>query len=344
MMSTGCNYGKLKTNLRLAINRLKLLEKKKTELAQKSRREIADYLANGKLERAKIRVEHIIREDYLVEAMELVEMYCDLLLARFGLIQQMKTLDEGLAESVSSLIWAAPRLQTDIAELKIISDQLAVKYGKPYAVAARENGLHSVNEKLVHKLNVQAPPKPLVEKYLIEIARSHNVPYEPDVEILAEEIADEATPNVPLIEFGNDSKPPDAGFVTGPIKDNLIYPEIQCPQPDLPKPFNYPNPTLTSKGAPPIPNVQPSGPYPGPSPNIGFNIDVPAPSYESVFGDKQTPQNTGAIPKPAAPQPNIPEFFPELPSVPNTMPDSGPPNEVDFDDLARRFEELKKRG
>ncbi|GFV18665.1 IST1 homolog [Trichonephila clavipes] len=90
MMSTGCNYSKLKTNLRLSINRLKLLEKKKTELAQKSRREIADYLANGKLERSKIRVEHIIREDYLVEAMELVEMYCDLLLARFGLVQQMK--------------------------------------------------------------------------------------------------------------------------------------------------------------------------------------------------------------------------------------------------------------
>lgn len=41
-------------------------------------------------ERAKIRVEHIIREDYLVEAMEVTEMYCDLLLARYGLIQQMK--------------------------------------------------------------------------------------------------------------------------------------------------------------------------------------------------------------------------------------------------------------
>lgn len=62
--------------------RLKLLEKKKTELALKSRKEIADYISTGKVERAKIRVEHIIREDYLVEAMEILEMYCDLLLAR----------------------------------------------------------------------------------------------------------------------------------------------------------------------------------------------------------------------------------------------------------------------
>jgi vacuolar protein sorting-associated protein IST1 len=84
----GNQYARLKTNLRLALNRLKLLEKKKTELAQKARREIAEYLATGKEERARIRVEHIIREDYLVEAM--LEMYCDLLLARFGLLEQMK--------------------------------------------------------------------------------------------------------------------------------------------------------------------------------------------------------------------------------------------------------------
>ena len=84
----GCNYDKLRTNLRLAINRLKLLEKKKTELALKSRKEIADYIAASKDDRARIRVEHIIREDYMVEAMEMVEMYCDLMLARLGLIKQ----------------------------------------------------------------------------------------------------------------------------------------------------------------------------------------------------------------------------------------------------------------
>lgn len=41
-----------------------------------------------------LQVEHIIREDYMVEAMELIEMYCDLLLARFGLIESMKLVPE----------------------------------------------------------------------------------------------------------------------------------------------------------------------------------------------------------------------------------------------------------
>ena len=129
-------------------------------------------MQGGKLERAKIRVEHIIREDYMVEAMEVLEMYCDLLLARFGLIQQMKTLDEGLAEAISSLIWVSPRMQSDVQELKIVEDLLSAKYGKPYAQACKENSVGTVSVKLMHKLSVQAPPKITVEKYLIEIARS----------------------------------------------------------------------------------------------------------------------------------------------------------------------------
>lgn len=32
-----------------------------------------------------------------------------------------RELDSGLAESVSTLIWAAPRLQSEVAELKIVS-------------------------------------------------------------------------------------------------------------------------------------------------------------------------------------------------------------------------------
>ena len=39
----------------------------------------------------------------------------------------MKTLDEGLAEAISSIIWVTPRLQADVQELKIVSEQLASK-------------------------------------------------------------------------------------------------------------------------------------------------------------------------------------------------------------------------
>lgn len=57
----------------------------------------------------------------MVEALELVEMYCDLLIARFGLISNMKELDEGLSEAVASLIWVAPRIQSDIQVIVLLN-------------------------------------------------------------------------------------------------------------------------------------------------------------------------------------------------------------------------------
>lgn len=81
----------------------------------------------GKPDRARIRVEHIIREDYYCEAMEMIEMYCDLILARFGLVKECQTLDDGLQESVSSIVWAGPRIVTDIpGERQSISTRKAI--------------------------------------------------------------------------------------------------------------------------------------------------------------------------------------------------------------------------
>jgi vacuolar protein sorting-associated protein IST1 len=79
---------RLKVQLKLAINRLKLLRSKKTSLNQAARKEISNLLASGKEESARIRVEHVIREDYNMEALEILELYCELLLARFGLLEQ----------------------------------------------------------------------------------------------------------------------------------------------------------------------------------------------------------------------------------------------------------------
>lgn len=174
------NYTKLKTNLKLAIQRLKLLEKKKTELSLKSRQEIADYIKVNKPDRARIRVEHIIREDNYVEAMEMLEMFCDLLLARFGLIEKMKELDPGLDEAIATLIWASPRISNDVQEFKLIGDSFTQKYGKKYADACKADTLNNVNEKVKKRLGLEPPPKLLVEQYLIEIAKNFNIPYEPD--------------------------------------------------------------------------------------------------------------------------------------------------------------------
>uniref|UniRef100_A0A8C1V6V4 IST1 homolog n=1 Tax=Cyprinus carpio TaxID=7962 RepID=A0A8C1V6V4_CYPCA len=337
MLVGGFKSERLRVNLRLVINRLKLLEKKKTELAQKARKEIADYLSSGKDERARIRVEHIIREDYLVEAMEILELYCDLLVTRFGLIQSMKELDPGLQEAVSTLIWAAPRLQSEVAELKIVSDQLCAKYSKEYGKLCRTNQIGTVNDRLMHKLSVEAPPKILVERYLIEIAKNYNVPYEPDAMVRPEVCPGE---EADLIDVDSDFKKPGAGGGGG--GGGFTAPAVGMPMPmpmPMPTAFNYPTP----KGAEPFNGSV--GTYDGfsnfqPPVRGGQPPQLPScpPTYESV----------SASPAPSA-QIYDNSSFPELPSVPDTLPASSfgananTSDDIDFDDLSRRFEELKKK-
>lgn len=97
-----------------------------------------------------------------------------------------RNLDEGLEEAISTIIWASPRIQTDVQEMKVISDILTSKYGRQYTESCRDESIQSISEKLKHKMSVQSPSKLLVEKYLIEIAKNYNVEYEPDPQIMAE--------------------------------------------------------------------------------------------------------------------------------------------------------------
>ncbi|XP_011189444.2 IST1 homolog isoform X1 [Zeugodacus cucurbitae] len=411
MFSSGPNYTKLKTNLRLALNRLKLLEKKKAELAQKARKEIADYLATGKTERARIRVEHIIREDYLVEAMEIIEMYCDLVLARFGLITQMKELDDGIAEAVSSLVWVCPRLQSDVAELKVISDIFITKYGPQFAEHSRTaTGEHHVSGKLMNKLQLQAPPKLLVEKYLIEIAKNYNIEYEPDPQVMQEENTN-AEAQAHLIDLSDRNNLGGGGAVGPPPQMGFIgYPSLPpLPDPPAAKPFNYPPPYGQGSQTGGVSGVSTNGPYQQqpfsyniPPTQSGYeqkdlntsfinneltndlsskvaeggtysicnenspdeNIlrpkpyDDPPPRYTSINpfnmqdGNKPKPQPRQKLPQPGASAPPASSDIPNLPNVPQEMPDmtrdeEKPRNtdndDIDFDDLSRRFENLKKR-
>lgn len=62
-------------------------QQKEQAVAKVARRSIAQLLELGKEQSARIRVENIIRQDIQVELMEILELYCELLLARIGLME-----------------------------------------------------------------------------------------------------------------------------------------------------------------------------------------------------------------------------------------------------------------
>lgn len=80
------SYEKLAVNLRISISRLKLLAKKKNEQSMKMRKEISENLRSEKFGRARLKTEQIIREDVLIEAFEMLELYCDHLLSKISIL------------------------------------------------------------------------------------------------------------------------------------------------------------------------------------------------------------------------------------------------------------------
>ncbi|KAL3475902.1 regulator of Vps4 activity in the MVB pathway-domain-containing protein [Aspergillus californicus] len=77
---------KLTSTLHLLIPRLRLLQKKSTASSVVQRRELAQLLESHRDASARIRVENVIATDIGIEVMEMVELYCELLLARAGVL------------------------------------------------------------------------------------------------------------------------------------------------------------------------------------------------------------------------------------------------------------------
>ncbi|KAH9920202.1 DUF292-domain-containing protein [Epithele typhae] len=156
--------------VRLGVQRLRTLQEKKLAQAKASRRDIALLLEKGRLETARIKTENIINEDIYVELLELLELYCELLIARFGLLDQStREPDPGVSEGVCAIIFAAPR--TELKELHVLRDILMHKFGRDFALAVIENRDGCVSDRVARKLDIATPSTALVDAYLSEIAK-----------------------------------------------------------------------------------------------------------------------------------------------------------------------------
>ncbi|KAI5833766.1 DUF292-domain-containing protein [Schizophyllum commune Tattone D] len=160
--------------------RLRSLQQKKEAQAKATRRDIATLLERGKVETARIKTEAVINEDIYMELLELLELYCELVHVRFGILDQnTREPDPAVAEGVHAIIYAAPR--TELKELHILRDLLMHKYGREFSAAVMENRDGCVPERVVKKLELFMPSAELVDSYLHEIAKAYAVEWAPPV-------------------------------------------------------------------------------------------------------------------------------------------------------------------
>lgn len=163
-----------------------------------------------------------------------------------------------------------------------------------------------------------------------EIAKLYNVPFEPDAEVMKPAGAEEAvdysfSQGVPLIDFGAGAVgPPPLPF------ERQIGFDFKPPPGSASAPPPAQRPANKEKSDHYVPSDEPAEPPVDSS---------PPPTYDTIV------PNDRPVPKPRTTVNS--DLFPELPNVPRSTPvlpkTPGDEETIDFDDLAKRFEALKKR-
>ncbi|KAL8734318.1 MAG: hypothetical protein Q9166_001516 [cf. Caloplaca sp. 2 TL-2023] len=281
-----------------------MVQQKDTAIAKQQRRQMAHLLEQGKEESARIRVENIIRSDITTELLEILELYCELLLARIGLLEP-KECDPGLEEAIKSIIHAAPR--TDVKELQQARQLLVEKYGKEFALEAVDNSDGKVAERVVKKLKVEPPDPVLVDLYLKEIAKTYVVDW-PKGQNRQHHRSDEE----------EDDDDPSSGQAVKNLEGPLTTEELSKATP--PRDLGPKSPVSIASPSPSTDNLNPRVKLPGP-PDL-------RPSTKMSGLKKQTPSTqTQSDPK------GMDVDEPGKKGVGGKIPD--------VDELARRFAALK---
>jgi len=211
---------KAKVQLKMLINRLNLLTSKRANLAKVEKRKAAMLLREDKEHNARILVEQIIRDDYTLEAYDLIKQYTEMLLARFNVVTTEDELKPEIADAVCALVYCGWLMGSEIDELKALFNLFTAKYGKAYTAEVLEHKEKYINARLLKILSsTQVPDPSVIDAYLTEIARAYGVEYI--------------------------SKP--AGSIQ-PISATL---GIALPTPGMPMPGPVPEPDLSDVTAPP---------------------------------------------------------------------------------------------
>lgn len=181
----------------MAVHRFEISANKKTAITKQQIREIAVMLAEDtpRQEKAMIRVEGLIREQNIIEAYEILQLSCEVLAGRVNLIGSSKECPSDLISSISTLIWAAGRV--DIPELSSVKKQFQEKYGKKFEEDALKNNGKILNEQILKKLSFEPPSAYVVQCYMERICEQFEVDWKPKNPVPPDEIKfPESTPPV----------------------------------------------------------------------------------------------------------------------------------------------------
>uniref|UniRef100_A0A0E0NSP1 Uncharacterized protein n=1 Tax=Oryza rufipogon TaxID=4529 RepID=A0A0E0NSP1_ORYRU len=191
---------KLKSLIKLAAARVAVARRPRLGRRSIARGDVAQLLSIGHLDRALLRVcpchafalpdtrrdssanssrrvlflqaEQVIDEDNMLEVLDIVELYCKILIEQATQLDKPKECGEEIKEAAAGLMFASARCG-DLPELLDARAILADKFGRDFAAAAKDGAHGVVDPTLVRKLS-GAPASTEQKQRLTKVIAAEN--------------------------------------------------------------------------------------------------------------------------------------------------------------------------
>ena len=148
-----------------------LVQQKKIE------NEIADYLQQGREEKARIKAENLVHMQKMETAYDILETLLELIQTRLQYITESKECPPDLVTPIATVIYGAKRLQ--VPEFKTALRQINAKYGVPFTKSHEDNESGQVATNLVDVLLITPPKEGEIHDLLVFIAEKHGIEWVP---------------------------------------------------------------------------------------------------------------------------------------------------------------------
>jgi vacuolar protein sorting-associated protein IST1 len=167
---------RLKSLLGLAAKRIAVVRGHRQVRHAQARGDVEQLLRLGHPDRALLRAEQVVREADALDALAMLDSYCNLVADRAALVDAHHDCPEELREAAAGLVYAAARFG-DLPELQEVRALIAAKFGRGFVSAAAE--LRSgcgIDMKIVQKLSTKQPGLERRQAVLLEIGAEKDIP------------------------------------------------------------------------------------------------------------------------------------------------------------------------
>ena len=239
-----------KTAIKTGLIQIRQARQREQNTSCIQRSSVVEALKAGQIDKARVRVESVIRTDITLEIYEYLENFLEILQTRDHLIEREKECPITLVEAVHSIIYASSNVE--FTAIHNLYNQFELKYGHNIVKAALDvDGepakgrapTSKANAMLISKIQATVPSPIVVNKFIDRIASEEGISYPGQQQQINVPIATGVQPPF-VIEKPLNGMPTMQPATMTPNNEIPALPNV--PQPPTVPPFNGINDELAS--------------------------------------------------------------------------------------------------